>query len=173
MPNRQSRSRPGRTGRSLLALLLSTSAIAGCRTAGIYRPDVQLQLAVEPAQVRAGDTLRLEFTVTNPRPDTVVVEFAEECRVTLVLMDETQRAAAEQRCMTPGAGRLVLPAGETWKASGAWRAVTDQGEPMPAGPYLVRAVLGEHNSVQGGRREFKLSHAADVVAFRVVPPDGQ
>jgi hypothetical protein len=171
MPNRHLHSRPGRTGRRLLVLLLA--AVAGCRTASIYSPDVQLQLAVAPAQVRAGDTLRLEFTVTNPKPDTVVLEFAEDCRVTLVIMDGSQRAGAEQRCMTPGGGRLVLPAGGTWKASGAWQAAADGGEPLAAGPYLIRAVLGEHNSVWRGRREFKMSHAADTVAFRVLPPEGR
>lgn len=171
MPNRHLRSRPARTGRPLLVLLLS--AVAGCRTAGIYSPDVQLHLAVQPVQVRAGDSLRLEFTVTNPKPDTVVLEFAEDCRVTLVIMDSSQRASAEQRCMTPGGGRLVLRAGGTWKASGAWRAATDSGAPMAAGPYIVRAVLGEHNSVWRGRREFKMSHAADTVAFRILPPNGQ
>jgi hypothetical protein len=170
MQTPQTPSRAGRIARALLVLLLA--AVAGCKTASIYSPDVQLHLAVEPAQVRAGDSLRLEFTVTNPQPDTVVLEFAEDCRVTLVVMDASQRAAADQRCMTPGGGRLVLPAGGTWKASGGWRAAADGGTPMAAGSYMVRAVLGEHASLRRGRREFKMSHAADTVAFRVLPADG-
>ncbi|HST57299.1 MAG TPA: hypothetical protein VLK84_01350 [Longimicrobium sp.] len=168
MPKRYALARRGHPSWKPFLLLLLV-AVAGCRTASIYSPAVQLRLAVEPVRVRAGDTLRLEFTVTNPRQDTLVLEFAEDCRVTFVVMDAMQRAIeADQRCMAPGGGRLALPAGGAWTASGTWAALADDA--APAGPYVIRGILGEHYSVRGGRREFKLSHAADTVVFHVLPP---
>ena len=37
------------------------------------------------------------------------------------------------------------------------------------GTYALRGVLGEHESVFRGRRDFKLGHAADTVHVRVLP----
>lgn len=165
MPHRHTRS--SRTTRILL--LLAAVLVSGCRTAAIYVPDVKMQLAIQPDEVRAGDTLQLEFTLVNPRPDTVVLEFGEDCRVSVLVADETNSPGAAPRCIAPGEGRLALPAGGTWTARGAWVAVTEDGRPAPAGAYRVRAILGEHDSMTRGRSSFKLGHSTDTIPFRVVP----
>lgn len=156
-------------GPALLALLLA----GACRTASIHTPAVRMHLAVEPTLVHAGETVRIELTLTNPRSDTLLLEFADDCRVTFLVLDASQGATAPQgpitRCVQPGAGRLLLPAGAAWKAEEEWRASAEDGEPLPAGPYVVRAVLGEHYAVHGGTRDFKLGHAADTVVIRVLP----
>lgn len=147
-------------------------AVAGCRTAGIYVPAVRMQVAAQPAEVRAGDTLRIAVTLVNPRPDTVLLEFGPECRVSFMVLDETDRAVTapenDARCIAPGGGRLALAPGGTWRAQGAWRA-TRGGEPLPPGSYSVGAVLGDHHSTVRGKRAYKLGSGAERVRIRVLP----
>jgi hypothetical protein len=157
--------------------LLALSLAAGCRTAGIYVPAVQSRLAVEPAEVRAGETVRLAVTVTNPQADTVVLEFGEDCGVRYMVMDSTSRVisseSGDSACMAPGEGRLVLAPGASWNARGEWRASRPGGGALPAGPYSVAAILGEHESVRRGRRETKLGSRIGTVPVRVLPAGGR
>lgn len=148
-------------------------AAAGCRTAGIYVPAVRMQLAVQPAEARAGDTVRIDVTLVNPRPDTVLLEFGPECRVRFMVLDDTGHAVTDaddaSRCIAPGGGRLVLAPGGTWQAQGTWRVARPGGDPLPAGPYAVGAVLGDHHSTVRGKREYKMGSGAGRVRIRVLP----
>lgn len=155
-------------------LALLAMVPVACRTASIYSPDVRVRLSAAPVSVRPGEPVRLEFTLTNPQPDSLVLEFQEECRVRFMVLDEAQRVVVpsdETICMASDGGRLVLASGGTWTARGEWNGAGRGGDPIAPGSYAVRAVLGEHYSVLRGRREFKMSHAADTVAFQVVAPD--
>lgn len=152
-------------------------ALGACRTASIHSPAVQMHLAVEPAILRSGETAQFEFAITNPRADTVVLEFGGDCWVTFMVLDESQRATGLHgpisRCVGPEAGSLVLPIGATWKIEEAWKALAEDGEPLLEGSYVIRAVLGEHYAVYQGKREYKLGHAADTIAIRVLPQGGK
>jgi hypothetical protein len=152
--------------------LVLLTIVPACRTASIYSPDVQLHLDVQPASVRPGDVLRLEFTLSNPAEDSVVVEVQEDCRVAFMVLDDSSRVVVpsdETICMQAGRGRIALGAGGTWTARGEWRVPTDSGQVLRPGPYAIRAVLGEHYSVVRGKRRFKMSHAADTVGFVITP----
>lgn len=146
-------------------------AVGGCRTSAIYVPAVQMQVAVQPAEVRAGDTVRIAVTLVNPQADTVTLEFGEECGVSFMVLDETDRAVTPQGsgCLEPGGGRLVLPPGGTWRIRGAWPAVRADGETLTPGAYKVGAVLEEHASVIRGKREVKMGSGAERVPLRVLP----
>ncbi|HTE19007.1 MAG TPA: BsuPI-related putative proteinase inhibitor [Armatimonadota bacterium] len=148
-------------------------AAAGCRTSAIYVPAVRTQLAAQPAEVRAGDTVRLAVTITNPRPDTVLLEFGEECRVSFNVLDDADRPIGHEdtdaRCIVPGAGRLVLAPGETWRGEAAWQA-SRGGDPLPAGAYTIAAVLGDHHSTVRGKRDYKMGSGAGRASIRVLPP---
>lgn len=159
--------------KSVAGLVVLAMVAVACRTSSIYRPDVQLRLAAAPAIVRPGQPVRLEFTLTNPAPDSVVLEFQEDCRVSFMVLDHAQRVVVPSDstvCMTPGGGRLVLGSRATWTARGEWNDSRDGGNALAPGTYAIRAVLGEHYSVLRGKRDFKMSHAADTVAFEVVSP---
>lgn len=152
-------------------VLLAALVSAGCPVASIYQPDVRLNVSVRPAEVRGGDTARLELTLTNPGPDSVVLEFSgTDCRVTFMIMPPDPNGAGDDLCASREAGRVALGAGGAWSTGQAWRAATADGAPLPAGEYRVRAVLGEHDSVVRGTRDFKLGHSSDTVAIRVLPP---
>jgi hypothetical protein len=160
------------TWRRAFAAGVLALAAAGCRTSPIYVPAVQMQLAVQPAEVRAGDTVQIAVTLVNPRPDTVTLEFGPECRVSFMVLDDTDRAVTapgDVHCMAPGGGRLVLAPGGTWQAHGAWQATRAGGEPLPPGSYSVGAVLGDHDSIVRGNRDYKMSSGADRVRIRLLP----
>jgi hypothetical protein len=159
-------------GRLVLAAGVLAGAAAGCRTSGIYVPAVQMQLSVQPTEVRAGDTVRIAVTVTNPRPDTVTLDFGPECRVSFMVLDHAGRSIhpdENSRCMAPGGGRLVLAPREVWRTQLAWPAGGGGGEPLPAGRYQVAAVLGDHDSTVRGKREYKMGSGAHRVDVHVVP----
>jgi hypothetical protein len=158
-------------GRLALLAGVAAGAAAGCRTSGIYVPAVQVQLAVQPTHVRAGDTVRIAVTVTNPRPDTVTLDFGPECRVSFLILDAADRFIhpnENSRCIAPGGGRLVLAPGEAWRTDAAWQVMGSGGEPLPAGRYQVAAVLGDHDSSVRGKREYKMSSGAYRVDVHVV-----
>ena len=158
--------------RRALAAGVLVAAAAGCRTSAIYVPAVKMQVAAQPAEVRAGDTVRIAVTLRNPRPDTVLLEFGRDCQVSINVLDDTGRAVAapdeESECLAPGGGRLVLAPGETWQAHGAWRATGPGGDPLPAGTYSIGAVLGDHHSTARGKREYKMGSGAERVPIRVL-----
>jgi hypothetical protein len=159
-------------GRLALLAGVLAGAVAGCRPSGIYVPAVQVQLAVQPTQVRAGDTVRIAVTVTNPRPDTVALDFGPECRVSYLVLDDGDRSIhpnENSRCIAPGGGRLVLAPGEAWRAYGVWQVDSSGGELLPAGRYQVATVLGGHDSTVRGKREYKMSSGAKRVDVHVVP----
>jgi hypothetical protein len=148
------------------------AALGACRTASIYLPDVQIRLAAQPAELAAGDTARFALTVTNPGRDTLVLEFGEHCRVTFIVLHPDDRAA-DDSCADARPERVVLAPAEAWTVTHPWPALAKDGTPLPPGAYRVRGVLGEHDSVIGGKREFKLGHgAADTVAVRILPAGG-
>lgn len=156
-----------------LALLL-----LACRTSPIYVPEVQTQLAVQPAEVRAGDTVRIVVTLTNPGPDSVVLEFGdEECPVTFTVQDETDRAVPIAHetagCLAAEQQRLVLAPGGTWRVEDRWQASREGGAPLPPAAYHVSAVLGEHESVVRGRREYKMGSGAGRVPLRILPAQAE
>lgn len=153
-----------------VAALLGIAA-AGCRPSSIYVPAVQMQLAAHPTEVRAGDPVRIAVTVTNPHPDTVLLEFGPECRVSFTVLDASDRAVGPRdadACMAPG-GRLVLAPGQAWQTEAAWRALGADGAPLAPGAYAVAAALGDHDSVVRGRREYKMGSGAERVPVRVLP----
>jgi hypothetical protein len=159
-------------GRLALLAGVLAGAAAGCRPSGIYVPAVQVQLAVQPTEVRTGDTVRIAVTVTNPRPDTVTLDFGQACRVSFMILDDGDRAIhpdENSRCMVPGGGRLVLAPGEAWRTHGVWQAEGSGGKPLPAGRYQVAAVLGDHDSTVRGKREYKMGSGANRVEVHVVP----
>lgn len=131
-----------------------------------------MQLAVQPTDVRAGDTVRLAVTVVNPRPDTVVLDFGQECQVSYLVLDDTDRVVdptdADAHCIAPGEGRLVLAPGATWRADAEWR-VARGGDPLPPGSYRITAILGGHFSIVRGKREYKMGSGAERVPIRVLP----
>lgn len=155
--------------------LVLLTIVPACRTASIYSPDVRMDLDVQPASARPGDVLRLEFTLTNPTQDSVVLEIREDCRVGFMVLDDRSRVVVpsdETLCMHAGGGRISLGAGGTWTKRGEWRVPTDSGQALRPGAYAIRAVLGEHYSVFRGRRRFKMGHAADTVGFVITPAAG-
>lgn len=155
-------------------VLLAAPVLAGCPVASIYQPDVRLNVSVHPAVLLGGETARLELTLTNPGPDSVVLEFGgTHCRVTFMILPPDPRAPGADLCASREAGRVALAAGGAWRTGHAWRPATAEGAPLPAGEYRVRAVLGEHDSVVRGKRDFKLGHSSDTVAIRVLPPGGE
>lgn len=148
-------------------------AAAGCWPSAIYVPAVRMEAAVQPLDVRAGDTVRIAVTITNPRPDSVLLEFGEQCQVTFTVLDASDRVISPERenshCLFRGDGRLVLAPGATWRAEGAWRAARDNGDPLPAGSYKVAAGLSDHDSTVRGKREYKMGSGAERVPIRVLP----
>lgn len=166
---------PSKEGRSpwrrVFALGVLAAAAAGCRPPTMFVPAVQVQVAAQPAEVHPGDTVRTAVTVSNPRPDTVLLEFGMECRVSFAVLDQTDRAvSSEPHCLFPAGGRLVLAPGGTWRVSGAWRAVRRTGEPLPPGTYAIAAGLGDHHATVRGKREYKAGAGAERVPVRVLPP---
>jgi hypothetical protein len=149
--------------------ILATAA--GCRPSPIYVPAVQVQLAVQPAEVRPGDTVRIAVMVANPGADTVALEFGEECPVTFSMLDETDRVIPITHetagCLAAEQERVVLAPGTTWRAEGQWHVPA--GAEIPAGPYVVSAALGDHDSVAHGKREYKMGSGAGRVPIRVLP----
>lgn len=162
--------------RRALAAGMLLAAAAACRTSGIYVPSVQMQLAVQPAEVRAGDTVRLAVTVTNPRPDTVLLEFGQECQVIYMVLDHTGRSVGPEddgaSCIVPGGGRLVLAPGEAWRVHGAWQASPAGDDPLLPGAYTIGAALGGHYSTVRGKREYKMGAGAEPVRIRLLPAGG-
>jgi hypothetical protein len=153
-------------------MMLATAA--GCRTSPIYVPAVQAQLAVQPAEVRPGDTVRIVVTVTNPGADTVALEFGdEECPVTFNVLDPADRAVPIAHptagCLAAEQGTVVLAPGGVWRVDGQWYGSLESGVAVPPGPYHVTAVLGEHDSVVRGKREFKMGSGVGRVPLRVLP----
>lgn len=157
--------------RRVFAMGMLAAAAAGCRPPTMFVPAVQVQVDAQPAEVQGGDTVRIDVTVSNPRPDTVLLEFGMECRVSFAVLDRTDRAvSSEPHCLFPAGGSLLLEPGGTWRVSGGWHAVRRTGEPLPAGTYAIAAGLGDHHATVRGEREYKVGAGADRVAVRVLSP---
>lgn len=150
------------------------AAVAGCRPSAIYVPAVEMHALAQPTEVHGGDTVRIAVIVTNPRPDTVLLDFGIYCRVGFTARDEVGRVVSPEvensYCLFPTGGQLVLPPGGTWRVDGAWRASRDNGDPIPAGSYTIAAGLGDHDSTVRGKRQYKVGAGADPVPIRVLPP---
>lgn len=155
--------------RALVLLVLA----AGCRPSPVYVPEVQTELTVEPAQVRAGDTAWLTVTVHNPGADTVVLDFGDQCPVVFTVLDQGDRplpmADEGSRCLAPDEGQMVLPPGLASMVIGPWHASPG----VPPGAYFVAAALGDHASIVRGRREDKMGFGAGRVPLRVLPAQGE
>jgi hypothetical protein len=150
--------------RALATLLLA--ALAGCPTAGIHRPALDMRLAASPALPRVGDTLRLTAVLVNPHDEPMEVE--ARCTPPVVFAigaaDRSRtahRTSASWPCGVAGP-RIRIAAGDSVRFTDAW--VADA-----AGDFTATASIGEHYVARGGRREFKIGHAFAPVRVRVAP----
>lgn len=164
---------PIRFRRAVRLALLALVPAAGCRPSAIYVPAVRMQATVEPMSLAAGDTARLVFTVTNPQPDTVVLEFGEACRVHFSVRDQAGRVVDgdPEMCLAPGGGLLTLAPGASWQAAGDWTPSRAGREPLAPGTYIIASGLAEHFSISRGKRDWKMGGGPDRMSVNVLPPE--
>lgn len=150
--------------RSLPAL--SLLLLAGCPTASIHVPAMELRLAASPAAPRVGDTLRLTATLANKHAEPIEVEPGCNPPVTFSVGTADRSRTAHRTseswpCGVAGPRFRIAP-GDSVRFTDAWVADAD-------GAFTVTASIGEHYVVRGGRREFKMGHAFAPVTVRIAP----
>ncbi|HEX8359525.1 MAG TPA: hypothetical protein VF613_05435 [Longimicrobium sp.] len=150
--------------RSLPALLLLL--LAGCPTASIHVPGMELRLAASPAAPRVGDTLRMTATIANPHSEPIELEARCSPPVTFSVGAADRSRTAHQTsdswpCGVAGPRFRIAP-GDSVRFTDSWVADAD-------GAFTVTAAIGEHYVVRGERREFKMGHAFAPVTVRIVP----
>jgi hypothetical protein len=146
---------------ALLLLLL-----AGCPTASVHVPAMEMRLAASPAVPRVGDTLRLTATLANRHAGPIEVEARCNPPVTLSVYTADRSRTAHKssdpwRCGVAGPRFRIAP-GDSVRFTDSWVADGD-------GAFTVTAAIGEHYVVRGGKRELKLGHAFEPVTVRVTP----
>lgn len=158
--------------RPLVALFLPL-VLAACPTAGMHRPAVRTVVSAEPRELRAGDSIRLSLTITNPEERPLTLEFDSGCRVMFIITAPDRRALGSSQhgwyCPATRPQQLVLAPGgsRTWTETRVMRDV-DGADPEP-GEYAVRGLLWEHYLVRGSQRELKLANSSDTVKVHVAP----
>ena len=153
--------------RALATLILA--ALAGCPTAGVHRPSLELRLAASPALPRVGDTLRLTATLANPHAEAIEVEARCTPPVvfSVVAADRSRTAHRTSESWPCGVAgpRIRIAPGDSVRFTDAWVADAE-------GAFTATASIGEHYVVRGGRRDFKTGHAFAPVTVRVAPRQG-
>lgn len=146
---------------ALLLLLL-----AGCPTASIHVPAMEMRLAASPALPRVGDTIRLTATLANPHAEPIEVEARCNPPVTFSIGAADRSRTAHQTSESWPCGidgpRFRIAPGDSVRFTDAWVADGD-------GAFTMTASIGEHYVVRGGKREFKNGHAFGPVTVRVAP----
>jgi hypothetical protein len=157
----------------MLPALLLALLVAACRPSPAYVPAVETELTVEPVQVRPGDTAWISVAIHNPAPDTVVLDFGDECAVVFAVLDQGDRplpmADEGSRCLAGEGGQMVLAPGFTSVAGGPWHVPPG----VAPGGYVVAAALGDHALVVRGKRDLKMGSGAGRVPLRILPTQGE
>lgn len=133
---------------------------------------MELALATAPAQVIAGDTVRLAATVTNQADEAVELAFGADCVVEFFVRAEDHRIVepgGEWPCRRGAPRTLRLAPDESVRYEHAWIAGASPGGQPGPGTYTAYAILDEHHLMRAGRREFKSGHRSNEVEIRVAP----
>jgi hypothetical protein len=150
-------------------LLAMVAPLAGCSVSTEPIDSLNIELAVEPATFRVGDTALLRLTLSNPTLDTIRIQ-AAQCAASFQVYDESDSLVARlSRCESGGPVEVYLP-GEQYPVELAWHGESGplgnanpwRGEFLAPGTYTVRAELrvvsnmGRHGVVRHSASEVRL-----------------
>lgn len=116
-----------------------------------YGAKPEVAIAVEPARtrVRTGDTLSVFVLFENLGAETVQMRFTSTCQYRLAFYASAQSSAETPASVLGDAcgdalTSLTLAVGETRVERAVWRAVGQDGAPLPVDGYRVVGTLGAH-----------------------------
>jgi hypothetical protein len=137
----------------ILAVAAGGAPLGGSSLVGVVSPqeavvrrgDVVCSLRADRAVYGPGDPVRLTFTVADAGGEEVRFRFATTQQVDVIVtrggVEVARWSLGQVFLREPGGYVLVLHPGQAWVFRASWLQRDWEGRPVPAGDYVVTAVL--------------------------------
>jgi hypothetical protein len=99
-----------------------------------------LAVSVSPTRLVLGDTARFEVTLTNTTATAVTLDFPSGCQ----LHYEVEYASVYGDACGDALTSMTLAPDEARVEHAVWRAVGQDGAPLPVEGYMIVGTLGAH-----------------------------